>query len=169
MDNKWYSIIYNSLLVVGVIIALCTSWFNTPSSVTGAIVGYTFIITGTLLMTGFLMSNMNSSNMIANIITFGPFIILIGILIYMVYLLSYYYTRITKGRISGSYYTFMNLFIVLLIVEFVMFSNGMADKNFKLTGEINKVTGLTIYLLEMFSTIVVGTLGIILKYFSTDG
>jgi hypothetical protein len=169
MEKDWYSILYNSLLIVGIIIALFTSWFNSPSSVTGSIIGYTFIITGTLLMTGFMMSNMKNSSVIANIITVGPFLVLIGILIYMVYLLSYYYSQITQGHISDSYYNFMNMFIVLLVVEFYWFFNGIKEKNFKLTGEMNKVTGMTIYLMELFSIIIVATLGIILKYFSTDG
>jgi hypothetical protein len=176
MENKWYSIIYNSLLIVGVIIILCTVSSNSASSLTGTIIGYSFIVTGTLLMIGYLMNNLNSQaassstfSLISALITVGPFVLLLGIIIYMIYLLSYYFKQITDGHVSGGYYTFMNIFIVLLMVEFYIFYNGMQDKTFKTTGTVGKVTGMILYLLELISIVTVITLGIILKYFSTDG
>jgi len=174
MENKWYSIIYNSLLIVGLIISLVTIGSYTASNLTGTIIGYSFIVTGILLLMGHLMANINSisgtnTSFISAIITVGPFILLIGIIIYMIYLLSYYFSQITSGRIPGGYYTFMNIFIVLLMLEFYVFYNGMQDKNFKITGSLGKITGMTLYLLELISIVTVITLGIILKYFSTDG
>jgi len=176
MENKWYSIIYNSLLIVGVIIILCTVSSNSASSLTGTIIGFSFIVTGTLLMIGYLMNNLNSqatasstSSLISALITVGPFVLLLGILIYMIYLLSYYFKQITDGHVAGGYYTFMNIFIVLLMVEFYIFYNGMQDKTFKTSGTVGKVTGMILYLMELISIVTVITLGIILKYFSTDG
>jgi len=176
MENKWYSIIYNSLLIVGVIIILCTVTSNSASSLTGTIIGFSFIVTGTLLMIGYLMNNLNSqatasstSSLISALITVGPFVLLLGILIYMIYLLSYYFKQITDGHVAGGYYTFMNIFIVLLMVEFYIFYNGMQDKTFKTSGTVGKVTGMILYLMELISIVTVITLGIILKYFSTDG
>jgi hypothetical protein len=174
MENKWYTIIYNSLLVVGLIIVFSTIGSNAASSLTGTIIGYSFIITGILLLVGFLLNNMNNLaganfSFLSGLITIGPFILLIGILIYMIYLLSYYFSQITAGHISGGYYTFMNIFIVLLTVEFYIFYNSIQDKAFKTNGTIGKVTGMILYLLELVSIVTVITLGIILKYFSTDG
>ena len=87
----------------------------------------------------------------------------------MIYLLSYYFKQITDGHVAGGYYTFMNIFIVLLMVEFYIFYNGMQDKTFKTTGTVGKVTGMILYLMDLISIVTVITLGIILKYFSTDG
>jgi hypothetical protein len=174
MENKWYTIIYNSLLVVGVIIIFCTMGSNSASNLTGTIIGYSFIVTGTLLLIGYLLNNMNATtgsnfSLISSLVTIGPFVLLIGILIYMIYLLSYYFSQITAGHISSGYYTFMNIFIILLIVEFYVFYNGIQDKAFKTTGTVGKITGMILYLLELISIVTVITLGIILKYFSTDG
>lgn len=174
MENKWYTIIYNSLLVVGVIIIFCTMGSNSASNLTGTIIGYSFIVTGTLLLIGYLLNNMNAitgSNfsLISSLITIGPFVLLIGILIYMIYLLSYYFSQITAGHISSGYYTFMRIFIILLMVEFYVFYNGTQDKAFKSTGTIGKITGMILYLLELVSIVTAITLGIVLKYFSTDG
>jgi hypothetical protein len=174
MENKWYTIIYNSLIVVGLIIIFCTVGSNTASNLTGTIIGYSFIITGALLLVGYLLSNMNTTSgsnfsLISSLITIGPILLLIGILIYMIYLLSYYFSQITAGHISSGYYTFMNIFIVLLMVEFYIFYNSTQDKVFKTTGAIGKITGMILYLLELVSIVTVITLGIILRYFSTDG
>jgi len=174
MENKWYTIIYNSLLVVGLIIIFCTVGSNTASNLTGTIIGYSFIVTGSLLLIGYLLSNMNTMtgsnfSLISSLITVGPILLLIGILIYMIYLLSYYFSQITAGHISSGYYTFMNIFIVLLMVEFYIFYNSTQDKVFKTTGAIGKITGMILYLLELVSIVTVITLGIILRYFSTDG
>jgi len=174
MENKWYTIIYNSLLVVGLIIIFCTVGSNTASNLTGTIIGYSFIVTGSLLLIGYLLSNMNTMtgsnfSLISSLITVGPILLLIGILIYMIYLLSYYFSQITAGHISSGYYTFMNIFIVLLMVEFYIFYNSTQDKVFKTTGAIGKISGMILYLLELVSIVTVITLGIILRYFSTDG
>jgi hypothetical protein len=173
MTINWYSNIYNSLIAVGIIIIICTIGSISVSSLTGTITGYSFIITGTLLLIGYLMNNMtksqSGSTIISHLITIGPFVVLVGILIYMIYLLSFYFNKITNGNVASSYFSFMNIFIVLLMLQMYVFYNGTRDKRFTETGSIAKVTGLVLYLLEIINIIVVITLGIILKYFSTDG
>jgi hypothetical protein len=142
---------------------------SSASSLTGTITGYSFIITGTLLLMGYLMNNMKGLSIISQLITVGPFVVLIGILVYMIYLLSFYFNQITNGNVSNGYYSFMNIFIVLLMVQMFIFYNGTRDRSFIETGTIGKATGLVLYFLEIINIIVVITLGIILKYFSTDG
>ena len=171
MTINWYSNIYNSLIVVGIIIIICTVGSNSASSLTGTITGYSFIITGTLLLMGYLMSGYRQgiSSIVSILLTVGPFIVLIGILIYMIYLLSVYFNQITNGDVSSSYYNFMNIFIVLLMLQLYIFYNGTQDKRLKDTGFVSKVTGLILYLLELINIVVIITLGVILKYFTTDG
>jgi len=142
---------------------------SSASSLTGTITGYSFIVTGSLLLMGYLMNNMKGLSIISQLITVGPFVVLIGILVYMIYLLSFYFNQITNGNVSNGYYSFMNIFVVLLMVQMFIFYNGTRDKSFIETGAIGKVTGLVLYFLEIINIIVVITLGIILKYFSTDG
>jgi uncharacterized membrane protein (DUF373 family) len=110
-----------------------------------------------------------ATSILSKIITVGPFIVLLGILIYMVYLLGIYFDQITSLNISQSYYNFMNIFIVLIMIELYVFYYGSRDSGFQKSGTLNKVTGLFLYLIETVNIIVVITLAIILKYFSTDG
>lgn len=169
MAIPWYSTIYSSFLFAGIIIIICTIGTPNSSSVIGTIVGYSFIITGILLLTGYLMNNMTASSILSKIVTVGPFLVLLGILIYMIYLLSVFFNRIVNGQVSGGYYHFMNIFVILLMLIFYIFYNGTQDTLFKNSGVLSKVTGMTLYLLEVINIIVIITLAIILQYFSTDG
>lgn len=177
MLTNWYSTIYNAFIATGIIIVICTISSNNVAGLTGTITGYSFIITGVLLLIGYLMNKLSStssqsstfSSVISQIVTVGPFIVLIGILIYMIYLLSLYFNQITAGNVSSSYYNFMNLFVVLLMAQIYIFYNGTQERSFKETGTISKVTGLLLYFLELINIVVIITLGIILKYFTTDG
>ena len=172
MVLNWYSNIYNAFLIVGVIILLCTVGSSTSAGISGSITGYSFLIIGILLLIGYLMKKMQSnpnSNILTSIITFGPFLVFLGILIYMIYLLGVNFNKIASGNISSSYYNFMYIFIVLLMVQIYIFYNSIQSVQFKTTSTINSVTSTLIYLLELVNIIVVITIGIILKYFSTDG
>lgn len=175
MLTNWYSTIYNAFIATGIIIVIFTIGSNNVTGLTGTITGYSFIITGVLLLIGYLMTNLSStsaysfSSIISQMVTVGPFIVLIGILIYMIYLLSLYFNQITAGNVSSSYYNFMNLFVVLLMAQIYIFYNGTQERSFKETGTISKVTGLLLYFLELINIVVIITLGIILKYFTTDG
>ena len=169
MALEWLPTIYNSFIVAGCFIILCTVGTASSSSLTGTIVGYSFIITGIALLIGVLMNQIKMVSMISIAITLGPFLILLGILIYMIYLLSVHFQQIVNNHVSNSYYLFMNMFIVLFMLLFYVFYSGTQEQAFKQSGTINKLTGLTLYLLESIQIIIIITIAIILQYFSTDG
>ena len=176
MLTNWFSYIYNSLITVGIIIVLITIGSQSSTGLSGMMIGYSFVITGILLLVGLLTSNISKVYpqggmpfLMALLYTIGPFIIIMAIIIYLLYLLSIYFTTITSGHVTGSYYTFMNIFVVLFLIQFYMFYNGTQDKVFKETSVLNKLTGMSIYLVQTLSIITVITLGTILQYFVTDG
>ena len=55
------------------------------------------------------------------------------------------------------------------MIQLYTFYKGTQDNGFKETSSLNKVTGMFIYLIQTLSIVTVITLGIILKYFVTDG
>jgi len=169
---EMYSSIYNSLFIIGIIIIICTIGTNTPSGLTGTIIGFSFFTAGVLLLIGYLMTNIlqsSSSNIFLILENIGPFVLLTGILIYIIYLLSINYDLISKGNVPDSYYNFMNIFTLLLIIQVFVFYNGMQTKEFKYSGLLSKINSMLLYFLEIINIIVVITLGTILKYFITDG
>jgi len=62
MLTNWFSYIYNSLIVVGIIIVLITIGANSISGLTGMMIGYSFIISGVFLLVGILMNNISKSH-----------------------------------------------------------------------------------------------------------
>ena len=166
---NWFSFVYNALLIAGIIVVF-TSYFLTGSaSLTGSIVGYSIIATGVLLVAGYLMNNIKNSSIISSIITIGPFICLIGILIYMLYLLGFYFNLISSGNVSPFYYTFEKCYLAIIATIIYIFYHGSSDKRFLETGTLGKLTGISIYFFELLSIIIVINIGVILQYFTTDG
>ena len=171
--SDWISNIYNSLIVAGIIIVICTIGSSNKSGLTGTIIGYSFILAGILLLVGILMNKMNETaigisfwNMLY---TIGPFILIIGIIICLISLLSIYFNLIASGNVTSNYYIFMNIFVALFIGQMWLFYTGIQDKKFITSHSLSKVISMSIYLLETVSIITLITLGIILKYFVTDG
>ena len=175
MENNVDSIVaktYYSLIIVGTIIIFSTIGTSSVGSVTGTIIGYSFIIVGLLIISGVSLSKMGSHgnfNIISFLMTSGPFLLTIAILSYLLYLLSIYFKQITDGNVSKGYYTFSNIIIILIIAQLIIFSYGSQEKHFKTTYSLSKVYGMTLYLLGVITLFTVFTLGTILKYFTTDG
>ena len=176
MLTNWVSYIYNSLIVVGIIIVLITIGASSISGLTGMMIGYSFIISGIFLLVGILMNNISKSHpqggfpfLLALFYTIGPFLVIIGIILYLLFLLGSYFNTITSGQVTENYYLFMNIFVILFMIQLYTFYKGTQDNGFKETSSLNKVTGMFIYLIQTLSIITVITLGIILKYFVTDG
>jgi len=170
---EWLSTIYKTFIIVGIIILFCTIWSNTPSSLTGSIVGYSFLVIGILLVLSELLKKKYYSQTAINIsyifTTLLPVIILLSSLIYMASMTSIYFDRISQGHVTESYYKFMIAFIILLTGLLTTFYKGTQNQEFKTTQTLNKVTSLFIYLIEIIYIVVIITLCIILTNFFTDG
>lgn len=160
--------IYYSLIITGIIIVIITLGL---SSIVGYIVGYSFIAAGFSLLAGYLMFKLTKASASLSIIyyTIGPILFIAGVLFYYLSIIGTYKNRITDGNISDSYYSFSNIFLLLILIQNYVFYNAIQDKQFKQTHSINKINSMVIYMLCLFSILTVITINIILAYFSTDG
>ena len=159
--------IYYSLVMTGIIIVIITLGL---SSIIGYIVGYSFIAAGFFLLSGYLMFKLsNTSGFFSSLITIGPILLIVGVICYYLSIIGVYRNRITDGNVSNSYYSFSNIFLLLILLANIVLYNALQDKQFKQTNSINKINSMVTYLLGVFSIIVAITINIILAYFSTDG
>lgn len=159
--------IYYSLVITGILIVIITLGL---SSIIGYIVGYSFIAAGFFLLAGYLMFKLsNTSGFFSSLTTIGPILVIVGVICYYLSIIGIYKDRITDGNISTSYYSFSNIFLLLILLENVVLYNALQDKQFKQTNSMNKINSMVVYLLGLFSIIVAITINIILAYFSTDG
>ena len=169
--DSMMKVIYNTFIIVGLILVLLT--FNS-TDVTGIITGYAFIMCGILLLICYFITSINGDrnetgiNKILSILyTIGPFLLIICILIYSIYLLLTYKDRISEGNVAPGYTNFTSISIILLCMQLYLFYLATNDKetNFK----IDKTKGILLYFLGLINFITVITIGIILSLFNTDG
>lgn len=143
-------------------ITILISFFTGPynkGSVVGSMVGYS-VITISLLFLVVIQANQNNSGLLSILLSSGPFIVVIATTLYLLYLLGNYFNEIVEGRVSKSYTTFINLYLLMILVQLFVYLKNPKD---------TKTTKMLLYLLGVFNSIVVITLGVILAYFSTDG
>ena len=148
-------------IAVGTITVLI-SFFTGPynkGSVIGSMVGYS-VITIALLFLVAIQANKNNTGLLSILLSAGPFLLIVATTIYLLYLLGNYFNEIVAGRVSKSYATFINLYLLMILVQLFVYFKNPKD---------TKTTKMLLYLLGVFNSIVVITLGVILAYFSTDG
>lgn len=177
------NIFYTSLIVVGIIVLLSTVGTYSVAGLNGMMTGYILIGTGLLLLVGYLLYNIlnkknnsqlttyNRNTITTAFYTTGPFLMLIGIIGYTVFLLIKYKSRISEGNVAPGYASFTNIFVILILIQLFIFYFGTtnAKSNFKETGRLNKIYGALLYFVGIISIVTVKTLEIILSKFSTDG
>jgi hypothetical protein len=94
----------------------------------------------------------------------GPFLLMLGTIGFLMYLLIYYKTAILAGQVPPSCNGFNNIAVGLLIIQLYI-----VYQNMQKTGSLSKISACILYLLGVLtlgSSLVLFTL---LKYFRTDG
>lgn len=176
---SWYSMIYNSLLFVTIILFIISCFLTGTSKIACTIAGYSSIAVAVLMILGYslyLLTNFSNENHYTNFTYFkhlinisGPFLILLGVVIYSLYLIITYQNRLSEGNITTEYYTFSTISIALMLIEIYIFYEAMNSKLFNTTGHMPKVSFSLMYLIGVINISCVLIMGTILKYFITDG
>lgn len=157
---------------ITVIILINASSTNSESAVVSLISSYGAILTSLLFMGGLVYTNLigkgNYTSTSTIIYTIFPFILLIVIISTLIFLLTTYFNNIVLNKIPYYYYSFSYTSSLFLALELWLLFNIMYDKGFEKTVSMNPRTFSTILLLGTINMIMVITLAIILKFYSTD-
>jgi len=175
-QDEVFQIVYNGLIFVGIILSIVALSVNSNSNAYISIYSYTFISSGVILIIGFLINKIlnqqsyTRSNFFVSFFTnIGPFLLLIGILAFTLYLIITFKDKINNGRIANGYGLFSKLSIAFILIQLYITYNGMQTTNFKETGTLSKLYSSFSYLVGVINVAIVLILASILKYFSTDG
>jgi hypothetical protein len=175
--KDWYAGVYKALIMASVI-SFIISFFSTGDVAYGAILaGYSVLILGVMMILLILFDNtlrvtQNDTTfqiIYALIMASGPFLLMLGVIGFIMYLIIYYQKIINEGHVSQSYYTFSKIAIVLILVQIYIVYTNISTDRFESTGKISKVTSSLIYLLGVLTTICSLILFTVLRYFTTDG
>ena len=175
--SNFYSTIYKACIYASMI-AFIFGFFTSSSTSLGAyLAGYSVLILGIMMILVILFSHvlkLNANNstfqiMYSIFMTSGPFILMLGVIAFVLYSLIQYKNNIIEGHIAPSYNSFSNIIVILLMLQLFLIMNNINDEKFEATGKLSKVISSMIYLLGVLTAISSIILNTILKYYSTDG
>jgi len=171
----FYSSVYKSLIIAGIIAFIVGFFAQGTTSYAAYISGYSVLALGILMLLTIsfnkIISNnkTNFENLYAVLNITGPFVLMLAIIAFILYLMITYKDNIISQRVSSGYYSFSNIGIILLLIQLYFVYTNITTKNFEDTNKISKVTTNILYLLGVLQAICSINVFIILKYFTTDG
>lgn len=175
--KDWYSSVYKAF-IISAIISFIIGFFSEGDVSLGAyITGYSVLILGIMMILLILFNSIMKITQDQSVlqilytilITAGPFLLMLGVIAFILYLIIKYKTIILDNNVSSSYNSFSNINILLILVQLYFVYINITSDSFEKTGKISKVTSSIIYLLGVLSAISSIILYTILKYFTTDG
>jgi hypothetical protein len=103
------------------------------------------------------------------LLTAGPFLLMLGVIAFVLYLMITYKSIILKDHVANGYHSFSNINVILILIQLYIVYTNITSDSFEKTGKMSKVTSSIVYLLGVLSAIASIILYTILKYFTTDG
>ena len=175
--KDWYSSIYKAFIIAAIISFIVGFFTEGKTSLSSFIAGYAVLILGIMMILLILFNGMMKVSsgqttmqiMYTILLTTGPFLLMLGVIAFILYLLIRYNSIILADHVSKSYYSFSNITIILILIQLYIVYANISSNTFETTGKISKVTSSMIYLLGVLSAISTIILFTILKYFTTDG
>jgi hypothetical protein len=171
--NEWFEYSSSAALWVSMILLAYSVDAKDRSGLTCSIVGYTLLGFSILLFMLNLIYKMykGSTDMINNIFTLLPFVITLGSIGFMIYIIYSYTDRISSDNVSPGYYTFSKIFLVLNALQLLAFN--MLTNNYNTQEDNYRQTklsqSLAFLIFSIFIILDIITIYIILTFFTTDG
>lgn len=175
--KDWYASVYKGFIIAGLVAFLIGFFTQGQTSLGAYISGYSVLTLGIMmillvLFNGILSKSPNDSlfSLIYEILlTSGPFLLILAVISFILYLMVTYKNNIINNRVSQSYYTFSNISVILLFIQLYILYTNITTNKFETTGKMSKVTSNLIYLLSVLGGICSIIIFTILKYYTTDG
>lgn len=175
--KDWYSSVYKAFILASLVAFIIGFFSESKTSLGAYISGYSVLTLGIMMILIIVFNNVlrissNGSSLqilYSILMTSGPFLLMLSVIGFVLYLLINYKDKIIEGNIAPSYNSFSNIIVMLLLLQVYLVYTNISTDNFESTGKISKVTSSFIYLLGVLTGICSIILFTILKYFSTDG
>ena len=175
--SGWYSSIYKAF-IISAIISFVIGFFSEGNVSLGSyITGYSVLILGIMMILLILFNSIMKITegqsilqiLYTILLTAGPFLLMLGVIGFILYLMITYKSIILQGHVANGYHSFSNINIILILIQLYIVYTNISSDSFEKTGKMSKVTSSMVYLLGVLSTITSIILYTILRYFTTDG
>jgi putative Mn2+ efflux pump MntP len=172
LNYKLTSNITNFLLAIimaCVIGILCTIGMKSKNGVEALIAEYSVMAGAIILLTLMIFLNLRDNSAQTSFKSFlvlFPFFILLFIIFYFITLLSTYFEVISANNVSEYYTSFSNTSAVLILIQLYVLVSSLLKNPMALN--IDEKTFSTLMFLGVLNLIVVITVGVVLKFYTTD-
>ena len=175
--SDWYSSIYKAFIISAIILFVIGFFSEGKVSLDSYITGYSVLILGIMMILLILFNSILKITegqsvfqiLYTILLTAGPFLLMLGVIAFILYLMITYKSIILQGHVANGYHSFSNINIILILIQLYIVYTNISSDSFEKTGKISKVTSSMVYLLGVLSTITSIILYTILRYFTTDG
>jgi hypothetical protein len=155
-----------SIITASFILVIMTSGITNSNGVSALIGGYMGLFVGILIV--LVITAMNVP--IGNWFSLAPFLLVLIIIAILISYLFTFFNRIADGEVSNYYTAYSTLTTIFLVIQLIMIFSAL----FKVSDDFTKsiFPGKTFPLIILFGVIdmlMVVTLGVILKFYSTQG
>ncbi len=156
-----------ALIIAAVFAVFCTIGVESESALEALIGEYSIIGASILILLILKIKVIEPDRLLtmSTLFTLAPFMIILFIVIYYIVIVSIYFTKIASNKISDYYYSFSKISTLLLVAQIFLLVSSAAKANIT---ELSKKTFSILMFLGTINGIVVVTLGIILKFYTTD-
>lgn len=178
---NWYTILYLLFAIISVILFSLGILFNILSKfgvikykssfLTMEIIGYVVLGFFTLMIIFLSVYKMNTLNngIFMHLFNIAPLFLMLGVIMYNIYLFLLYRKYIVKGRVVPNYYWYDSFMLFVMIAQICVICTNLFNNTFQTTGKLSNISSSVFYLTALFSLILSSNLFIILNYFKTDG
>ena len=175
--SGWYSSIYKAFIISAIILFVIGFFSEGKVSLDSYITGYSVLILGIMMILLILFNSILKITegqsvfqiLYTILLTAGPFLLMLGVIAFILYLMITYKSIILQGHVANGYHSFSNINIILILIQLYIVYTNISSDSFEKIGKISKVTSSMVYLLGVLSTITSIILYTILRYFTTDG
>ena len=175
--KDWYSSIYKAFIISAIISFVIGFFAEGKVSLGAYVAGYSVLILGIMMILLILFNSIMKITegqsilqiLYAILLTTGPFLLMLGVIAFILYLMIKYKSIILDNHVSGGYNSFSNITVILILIQLYIVYTNISSDSFETSGKMSKVTSSMIYLLGVLSAISSIILYTILKYFTTDG
>jgi hypothetical protein len=172
IEKDLYTILMNmsyAIIIAGFIIILITTGTTNQNGLSALIGGYSAVLVSLVFFGTINWIYMNNDAMYPIFKLLAIFLNICGIIILLIVYLSIYFEKIISEHVSNYYYSFSNLSTIFLSVQIAMLFSIFFNKKEGDMGRTLDKTLSIILLLGLVNVIIVTTIGIVLKYYSTQG
>ena len=175
--KDWYTSIYKSFLI-STIITFVIYFSSSGETALGALISSYVLLLISILMilissSNTILETKQSGSMFETVLSIflstGPFLLMLGVIGFILYMIILYKETIATNHVSSEFYTFINLSIMLLLLNISIIYENISKSKSQENNGLSKIMSRILLLVGIIIVICSFIIYKILKYFKTDG